>query len=89
MASAFVTDDLAGFAMLAAMWVEPERRRQGIGRALVEAAAEWARERGVQQLRLWVGESNVYTSTSFEPTVASHKMPGRESVREMLMVRTI
>lgn len=36
--------DRVGF--LEGWWVDPDHRRQGIGRALVEAAERWAREQG-------------------------------------------
>lgn len=30
-------------------WVDPDNRRQGVGRALVEAAERWAREQGCRE----------------------------------------
>ncbi len=43
---------------IGAMWVDPEVRRNGIGRALVEAALEWARQAGAERAELWVPEGN-------------------------------
>ena len=37
-------------AYLEGWFVDPSQRGGGIGKALVEAAAEWARERGVSEL---------------------------------------
>lgn len=37
-------------AYLEGWWVEPDARRAGIGRALVAAAAAWARARGLTEL---------------------------------------
>jgi aminoglycoside 6'-N-acetyltransferase I len=39
-----------GVAYLEGWFVVPEARRQGVGRALVEAAEEWARARGCTEL---------------------------------------
>lgn len=35
------------------MWVEPSWRRQGFGRALLEAVFAWARQRRLKRLGLW------------------------------------
>jgi GNAT superfamily N-acetyltransferase len=69
----FVDDVLVGFAAfirparakvahcadLAGMYVAPEHRRSGIGRALLTCIVAHARSRGVRQLRLGVNRSNL------------------------------
>src|SRR5262245_48022960 len=35
------------------MWVDPARRRRGVGRALLEEVFRWARENGLKRLGLW------------------------------------
>jgi GNAT superfamily N-acetyltransferase len=40
------------------MWVDPSRRRQGIGRALMQAVLFWARQRGLKRLGLWAPADN-------------------------------
>ena len=40
------------------LWVSPEARRQGVGRHLLDRAADWCRERGLHSLRLEVGAGN-------------------------------
>lgn len=40
------------------MWVDPSRRRQGVGRILVQAVVSWARERRLKRLGLWAPAAN-------------------------------
>lgn len=47
-----------GVAHLYAMWVAPDARGAGVGRALVEAVAAWARYRGCGRVVLFVTETN-------------------------------
>jgi len=47
-----------GVAHVYAMWVAPDARGEGVGRALLDAVAEWARDRGCGRLVLAVTESN-------------------------------
>src|SRR5688572_2594307 len=42
---------------LASLYVEPPRRRAGVGQALVSHAAEFARQRGLSTLYLWTAGS--------------------------------
>lgn len=41
------------------MWVDPSRRRQGIGRALLQAVFSWARQRRLKRLELWAPAGNL------------------------------
>ena len=50
--------DHPGEAGLFAMWVAPDARHAGIGRALVEHVVDWARSRDFPVLRLLVTETN-------------------------------
>lgn len=55
-------DMLEGRDNLAVLWdirVAPEVRGKGIGRALVRAAADWARERGCQEITVETQDINV------------------------------
>jgi ribosomal protein S18 acetylase RimI-like enzyme len=70
-----------GVAYVYAMWVAPDARGAGVGRALVEAVEEWARGRGCDHLVLNVTETNeparrFYEACGFVETGA------RESLRE-------
>ena len=53
---------LGGRQDLAALWdlrVDPDHRRQGIGAALLQGAADWARARGCVQLKIETQNVNV------------------------------
>jgi ribosomal protein S18 acetylase RimI-like enzyme len=47
-----------GEAHVYAMWVSPDARGAGVGRALLEAVAGWARGRGCDRIVLRVTETN-------------------------------
>lgn len=51
-------DESPGDAVINAMWVAPEARRQGVGRALLDACVEWAREHRLQAVNLNVRVAN-------------------------------
>ena len=55
-----------GTAYVYAMWVEPDARRAGVGRDLVDAAAAWARGRGCHRLVLSVTETNAAARSFYE-----------------------
>ena len=56
--------DRAGF--LHDVVVEPDVRRQGIARRLVEAAAAWLESAGAPRLMLWTAEKNAAAQMFFE-----------------------
>jgi RimJ/RimL family protein N-acetyltransferase len=64
------------------LMVDGRYRRQGVGRALMEAAAEWARESGVSKLELHVFPWN-------EPAIALYESLGyvKEGYRKNHYVR--
>jgi RimJ/RimL family protein N-acetyltransferase len=74
MATGFDPGDEPGVVHLFGMWVRPERRREGIGRELVNAIVGWATGRaGVDHIVLRVTISNdaavrLYASCGFVPT---------------------
>jgi len=82
--------DAAGNAELYSMWVDPGARRHGLGRRLIAANVEWAREHGFDQLLLWVTEGNepavaLYLAVGFEFTGESTAHPTHEGYRELEM----
>jgi ribosomal protein S18 acetylase RimI-like enzyme len=91
LAGVFVAD---GAADLVSMWVRPGCRGQGIGEALVAAAAAWARARGFATLFLWVTESNtaamrLYERCGFAVTGELQPLPWDPAVTEIQMSRAL
>jgi len=46
--------------------VDPDRRCQGLGRAIMSAAEDWLRERGIAKLQLLVRHENTKASAFYE-----------------------
>jgi GNAT superfamily N-acetyltransferase len=80
----------AGFVI--SMWVAPEARRQGIGLALLDAVAQWARTKGWTRLLLDVGEKNapaiaLYARMGFVPNGEVGTLPPpRDHIRQIRLV---
>ena len=73
MASGVIDDDDAALAYLYAMWVAPEARGSGAGKALLGAVVAWATERGAERLTTSVTDGNavaagLYTAAGFADT---------------------
>ena len=51
-------DDSGEVLDVGAMWVDPEMRRKGIGRGLLDTALDWARAAGASKAELWVTAGN-------------------------------
>jgi ribosomal protein S18 acetylase RimI-like enzyme len=76
---------------LISMWVAPDARRAGVGRGLVEAAAQWARADGAQELQLEVTSGNdealrLYERCGFEMTGETEPHPRKPELVEREMV---
>lgn len=76
-ADGFLSED-GGTVQIGGMWVSPALRRSGIGRALLGAVCEWARERGAQRAGLWVRATNgparlLYEREGFELAMRSNE----------------
>jgi ribosomal protein S18 acetylase RimI-like enzyme len=91
LAGVYVED---GAAELVSMWVRPSARGLGVGAALVEAAAAWAKARDFGSLSLWVTESNapavrLYERCGFSPTGERQPLPSDPALAEIRMSRTL
>lgn len=91
LAGVYVED---GTANLVSMWVRPSARGLGAGKALIEAAAAWAKARGFGTLFLWVTESNtsarrLYEQCGFTPTGERQPLPSDPALTEIWMSRTL
>jgi len=89
-----VLDDPSETAYLNAMWVEPGRRRSGIGKRLVETVIEWGRARGAFRIELEVNELTrpavaLYQACGFAPTGQSRPLPSDPSATALEMARRI
>ena len=67
-----INENAPEIAHLYQMWVAPTRRRQGVGRALLDAAVAWAQIAGAQTLELHVTSDNsearrLYERVGFSP----------------------
>lgn len=79
-----------GAANFVSMWVRPAARGRGVGEALVDAAAGWARDRGHPALFLWVTESNeparrLYERCGFTATGERQQLPSNPALTELRM----
>lgn len=91
LAGVYVEDGAAG---VVSMWVRPGCRGRGVGEALVEATASWARSRSFPALFLWVTQSNgsaggLYARCGFTPTGESQPLPSDPSLPMIRMSRAL
>jgi ribosomal protein S18 acetylase RimI-like enzyme len=81
-----------GTVELVSLWVRPQARGHGIGRALVQAVAGWAGAKGISRVHLWVAENNdharlLYERCGFSPTAERQSLPSNVELTEIGMVR--
>lgn len=72
------------------MYVAPEWRTRGLGRAVSAAVVDWARHRPFDSIRLHVADWNdaarrLYESLGFEPTGVTQPLPHDPTVTELEM----
>jgi GNAT superfamily N-acetyltransferase len=81
-------------AQLVSMWTAPAFRRKGVGRLLVNAVFEWAKQREVKTLLLMVTSTNAsatrfYEQLGFAMSGRTEPYPNDPEVLEYEMARTI
>jgi len=81
-------------AHMYAMWVDPSARRQGAGRALVEAVTGWARDLAFRRMELRVADGNpgalaLYRGCGFIDTGEREPLREGSQTRVMLMSRPL
>jgi GNAT superfamily N-acetyltransferase len=79
---------------LVSMWVRPTARGLGVGEALVEAAASWAKAHDYPALFLWVTETNaparrLYERCGFTLTEERQPLPSDPTLLEIRMSRML
>lgn len=84
-----------GVAELVSMWVGPLARGHGVGEALIDAVADWARTAtNAVTLHLWVTENNkpavrLYERCGFTPTGERQPLPSNGALTEIAMSRPL
>jgi len=81
-------------AQIVSMWVAPEYRRSGLGRALIDATRSWSQPRGVRTLSLMVTSCNhaaieFYERIGFTMTGHTTPYPNDPSLIEYEMAQSL
>jgi ribosomal protein S18 acetylase RimI-like enzyme len=90
MVGAYIADNAPDVVNLCAMWVAPEARYQGLGKALVDQVIDWAKQARVSRVRLWVNRENVsaaqfYRRCGFNDTGNTAIFPAKPDAVEQEM----
>ena len=83
-----------GVADVVSMWVRPTARGNGVGEALIDATADWAKGREHAAILLWVTESNtparlLYERCGFTLTGERQPLPSDPTLPEVRMRRSL
>jgi GNAT superfamily N-acetyltransferase len=91
-AGVFLLPDDGTRSHLVSMWVAPERRGTGIGKAMIDRALGWSQDHGAMVVELWVTETNepareLYLRCGFVATGQRQPLPSDPSIEEIQMQR--
>ncbi len=94
MAGAFRERDDPRALHFIALWVEPESRRLGIARRLVDEVLDWAESVDADTINLWVVEEAIaarrlYEQAGFATTGTTAPVPSRPEQTKLHMVRAL
>jgi len=87
-------DEIGEILDVGALWVDPEVRRRGIGRQLIESALSWASGAGAGAAELWVTLGNdvaerLFVSVGFEVTSDIEPLRAGSELSVVRMLRTL
>jgi len=90
----FVEPEDVTSAQLVSMWVAPHARGRRVGRQLVAAVVQWARDHDATNVRLWVTDTNVaarrlYESCGFVLSGGRQTLPSDPTLSEVAMRRVL
>ncbi len=95
-AGGYFADEDREVATLSGMWVDPDARRRGLARELLEAVAAWARDSGARRLRLVVTECEssgpaaaLYRERGFVETGEREQLESDPSLVAVIMSRPL
>ena len=93
-AGALVEGEDGSRATLVSMWTAPAYRKRGVGKMLVTAVLEWAKERGVETVELLVtgindGAMRFYERLGFVKTGRTQAYPIDPTITEFEMARRV
>jgi ribosomal protein S18 acetylase RimI-like enzyme len=79
---------------MARAWVDPAQRRRGVGRALTEAVASWAKEKRAQTLEVQVTENNgaaveFYRKLDFTDTGGREPLLSNPALQILFLARPV
>ena len=83
-----------GVTELVSMFVRPQARGHGVGEALIDAVAAWAKDQGATSVHLWVTDTNkaairLYERCGFTVTPERQPLPSNPALGEVGMTRPL
>jgi GNAT superfamily N-acetyltransferase len=83
-----------GVTELVSMFVRPQARGHGVGEALIDAVAAWAKDQGATSVHLWVTDTNkpairLYERCGFTVTPERQSLPSNPALGEVGMTRPL